>query len=378
VDAPVTRSSDTPLAPTAEDLERLLSGAGPRVHFQPIVDVARATVVGYEALARFDVLGPLEWFEAARRHGVADQLEAAAVRAALMRRPDLPVNTFMTVNVAPDMLARPALAAVLGELMPLHRVVVELTEQVAIDSYTDLEPQLDQLRAAGALLAIDDAGAGYAGLQHLLQLRPDIIKLDRSLVAGLHRDEAKRALVQMLGGFAGRIDAWILAEGVELAAELDALSDLGVPLAQGYLLGRPQADFATLENDLAARLLSRAGATAGPGLRALLEVAVTEPDEESARRALARTDDEMVVMVDEHHHPVATVALDGLTRAIRDTGLRVNIDTDPVDAARRAIVRERSARFHPLVCTDNAGRFLGIVRMERLVDHLAGRPTGTS
>ena len=102
-------------------------------------------------------------------------------------------------------------------------MVIELTEHERIDSYAALEPALDRLRAAGALLAIDDAGAGYAGLQHVLSLRPDIIKLDRALVEGLDRDEAKRTLVEMIGTLAGRLDAWLLAEGIETGEELDVL-----------------------------------------------------------------------------------------------------------------------------------------------------------
>ena len=367
-----------PAPVTSADLERVLDGGGPTSHVQPIVDLARGTVVGYEALARFDEHGPLVWFDAARRHGVADRLEAAAVRAALRRRDELPVNTFLTVNVAPDMLARPALVEVLNEVGSLRGIVVELTEQVPIESYVDLEPQLDRLRAAGALLAIDDAGAGYAGLQHLLQVRPDIIKLDRGLVAGLHRDEAKRALVEMLGTFASRVDAWILAEGIEVVEELDALVALGVPLAQGYLLGRPQPSFESLDPEVAGRVLGSARPQPAPGLRSLLEPARAERDADAARASLAASDDDLVVLVDEHHQPVATVGLDGLTRAVRDTGMRVNVDTDPVDLAQRAIVRERPSRFHPLVCIDNAGRFLGIVRMERLIGHLADRADGAA
>jgi EAL domain-containing protein (putative c-di-GMP-specific phosphodiesterase class I) len=370
----VTPSPPTVVAPSARDIERLLGGHGLQVHFQPIVDLARAVVVGYEALARFPVFGPLDWFGAARQHGVVDRLEAAAIRAALQRRDDLPPNTFMSVNVAPDMLPRPALQSVLEEFAPLHRVVVELTEQVPIDDYRDLEPQLDRLRASGALLAIDDAGAGYAGFQHLLKLRPHFVKLDRDLVAGLHRDEAKRALVQTLGHFASRIDAWILAEGIELAGELETLAAIGVPLAQGYLLGRPQQGFTQLEPEVARQLIARAPLNSRPGLRPLLETVGAAYDEATARRTLSASDqEEMVVLVDEHDHPVATVTPDGLTRSIRDTGVRINIDTEPSDAARRAIVREQSARFLPLVCTDSAGRYLGIVRMERLVEHLADK-----
>lgn len=367
---PPAGQPDAEPAITRAEIERAIR-TGPVSHLQVVADVARATVAGYEALARFGRRGPFAWFGAARSAGLADQLEAAALRAALERRDDLPVNTFLTVNVSPDLLHRPAVAAVLSDFMPLRGIVVELTEQVPIESYTELEPRLNQLRSSGAMLAIDDAGAGYAGLQHLLQLRPDIIKLDRSLVSGVHRDEAKRALIDILGGFASRIDAWVLAEGVEHPEELDVLADLGVPLAQGYLLGRPAPAFGELDQDAALRLLSHARTLASTGLRSILEPARAERDETAARHALYLSDEEFVVLVDEYGAPLATLGAGGLVETIRDTGMRVNVDTDPAQAARRAIVRDRAARFHPLVCTDNAGRYVGIVRIERLIEHLA-------
>ena len=87
------------------------------------------------------------------------------------------------------------------------------------------------------MIAVDDTGAGYAGLHHLISVRPEIIKLDRTLVAGIDTDRPRRALVEMFGSFANRFDAWVLAEGVETAAELATLRRIGVPLAQGFLLG---------------------------------------------------------------------------------------------------------------------------------------------
>jgi EAL domain-containing protein (putative c-di-GMP-specific phosphodiesterase class I) len=159
--------------------------------------------------------------------------------AAFEPRSSLPLNCFLAINVTPDELARPVVRRVLDQQDDLAGVVIELTEQTRIDSYLALEPYLNRYKAAGALIAVDDAGSGYAGLQHLISPRPAIIKLDRHFVDGIDGDEAKRALVEMLGTFADRTDCWLLAEGIERPEELEVIAGLGVPLAQGYLLGRP-------------------------------------------------------------------------------------------------------------------------------------------
>jgi EAL domain-containing protein (putative c-di-GMP-specific phosphodiesterase class I) len=357
---------------TEGDLDRLLAGAGPGHVFQPIVDLARATVVGYESLARFDhpVRSPLAWFDLARRHGRLAELEALSLRSAVAARSALPRNTFLTVNLSPAALDSPLVRAVWDDFPSLGGVVLELTEQDPVDSYAAIEPLLDRLRGAGALLAIDDAGAGYAGLQHMLSLRPDIIKLDRGLVEELDANEAKRTMVEMIGTLAGRLDAWLLAEGVERAEELDVLIRLGVPLAQGYYLGRPGADLDPLDTTVAARILSQHRLTAQGGLRALLELVPTAYDREEAAAAFADDHVDLVVLLDRHASPTAVMDADGLVHAVRDVALRVNVDTDLVEVVRRALVRPARHRFAPLVCTDNAGRHLGVVRMERLVEQL--------
>ena len=154
------------MTPGPEDLDAVIAGGGVRSEFQPVIDLARASVVGYEALARFDgpVSSPLPWFEAAQLHGRLVELEAAALRSALEAHAILPTNTFLTVNIGPASIDTPLCRAVWADFPALGGVVIELTEHERIDSYTALEPALDRLRAAGALLAIDDAGAGYAGL----------------------------------------------------------------------------------------------------------------------------------------------------------------------------------------------------------------------
>src|SRR3954466_10876650 len=215
--------------------------------FQPILDLAAATVAGYEALARFPgTAGPDVWFAAAAEAGVAAELEALAIHKALTVAPSLPANTFLTVNVSPHLLGSAPVRDALGTRPDLHRVVVELTEHTPVDDLELLRRQCDELRRRGALIALDDAGSGYSGLQQLAALRPQVVKLDRALVSDADTDPVRVALAEMLGEFAGRIDAWLLAEGIETAAELAAFAQLGVPLAQGWLLGRPTKDFVPL------------------------------------------------------------------------------------------------------------------------------------
>jgi EAL domain-containing protein (putative c-di-GMP-specific phosphodiesterase class I) len=151
-----------------------------------------------------------------------------------------PHEIFMSVNVSPATTVSPELAALVADA-PAHRVVVELTEHHRIDCYDALLGALDRLRAHGARIAVDDAGAGHAGLQHILRLHPEVLKLDMALTRGIDADPARRALATALVHFAEDIDSVIVAEGVETIEELDVLRSLAVRCAQGYLLGLPGA-----------------------------------------------------------------------------------------------------------------------------------------
>lgn len=354
-------------------LENACRGVGLRSEFQPIADVSRGIVAGYEALARFDSgpRNPELWFRAARDHGVEADLDAATLRSALRLRSDLPTNTFLTVNVAPHSLCSTAVRAVWAEQPTLAGLVVEITEQNAIESYAALEPDLDRLRAAGALIAVDDAGAGYAGLHHLLMLRPTIIKLDRMLVTDVDQDETKRALIEMLGTFAGRVDAWVLAEGVERAGELDALATLGVPLAQGYFLARPAPAWAPLNSEAADQLVTRTRPPPSHTLRSILEVAPYVRSLEEIGNVFQHNPTGVVALVDADERPISIVTPDTWTVGMVEPGIRVNVDTPITEAALRAMTRSPSTRFSPLLCTDGAGRYLGVVHLERLVHAMA-------
>jgi EAL domain-containing protein (putative c-di-GMP-specific phosphodiesterase class I) len=223
-------------------VERVIVGAQVSVVFQPIVDLESGHVVGTEALARFpgSELGPHEWFERAARGGLALELELAAVRIALSSLGSLDPSVFLAVNVSPEVAAHPQLATTLEAVDP-RRVVVEVTEHAPVDDYVALRDTLDALRAAGLRLAIDDAGAGYASLRHIVRLDPDLIKIDISLTRGIDGDRVQRALAAALTSFATETGAEIIAEGIETAAELQTLRELGVRYGQGYLLGRPSA-----------------------------------------------------------------------------------------------------------------------------------------
>jgi EAL domain-containing protein (putative c-di-GMP-specific phosphodiesterase class I) len=119
-----------------------------------------------------------------------------------------------------------------------REIVLEITEHAPVESYADLTAALDLLRSQ-VRIAVDDAGAGYAGLQHILEIRPDIVKLDIALVRGVDGDPVRRALVAGMVAFAREGGCSLLAEGIETDSELSTLQTLGVALGQGYLLGRP-------------------------------------------------------------------------------------------------------------------------------------------
>jgi EAL domain-containing protein (putative c-di-GMP-specific phosphodiesterase class I) len=340
--------------------------------FQPIVDLAAATVAGYEALARFPgTAGPDVWFAAAAEAGVAAELEALAIHKALDVVPSLPANTFLTVNVSPHLLGAAPIQEALTTRPDLHRVVVELTEHTPVDDLEVLRRQCDDLRMRGALIALDDAGSGYSGLQQLAALRPQVVKLDRALVSDADTDPVRVALAEMLGEFAGRIDAWLLAQGIETAAELATFARLGVPLAQGWLLGRPGPGFAPLAPETARLVRAQvARARLVDSVASLLRpVRQVEPDE--ATRGVPPA-----VLIGQHGEPAGLLLADPRTAHVytAPVSLRVHASDDVGDTLQRALTRPPAQRFDPVLCTDPTGHVLGLLRVEDLAT--AARSTG--
>lgn len=211
----------------------------PSMVFQPIVELATGRVVGVEALARFDTgTTPDRWFAEAASLGLGAELELAAVKSALHHMDRLDLPQFMAVNVSPNVLLDRRLHELLRK-QGQGRVVVEITEHQPVESYDDLKIVRGRLRRDGIRVAIDDAGAGYASLRHILKLAPDIIKLDIGLTRDIDRDPIKRALATSLVQFASESDSIVTAEGIETASELDTLRSLAVPWGQGFHLGYP-------------------------------------------------------------------------------------------------------------------------------------------
>ena len=207
---------------------------------QPIVDLGSGIPVGYEALARFESETPKPpniWFAMADEVGLGRELELAAVRSALGHLDTLPDGAYLSVNVSPDTAVTSDFASLMET--GTDRVVIEVTEHAAIGDYPRFNSSVARLRFLGMRYAVDDAGAGFATFSHILSTKPDIVKLDMSLIRDIHRDLARRALLHGLIYFIEQINATAVAEGVETLEEAESLKRLGVHCAQGYYFGRP-------------------------------------------------------------------------------------------------------------------------------------------
>jgi EAL domain-containing protein (putative c-di-GMP-specific phosphodiesterase class I) len=225
---------------TRARLERIISEREFRIAMQPVVDLESEGIVGFEALARFDDgMPPLPRFAEATSVGLGADLELAAIREAVATASNLPAGAFLAVNVAPRTVVDRAVE--LGEIVaPAGRtVVLELTEHVPIHDYARLRAAIAEV-GHPVDVAVDDAGAGYASLRHILELQPAFAKLDISLVRGIDGDELRQALAAGLNYFALRTGCRLIAEGVETPEESAMLFSLGIELAQGFLFGWPE------------------------------------------------------------------------------------------------------------------------------------------
>lgn len=224
-------------------VSRLIDGRSFAIVFQPIFDLRTAKLVAAEALTRVLVSpdpSPARWFGEAESVGLGSNLELAVLEPALARLDDLPPPCRLAINIGPESVARKEFLALLGQHDP-SRIVLELTEHAEVSDYPRLRRVLHELRRAGLTLAIDDTGAGFASLSHIVKLAPDVIKLDLEFTRGVDRDPVRRSLAMSLVAFARDTGATVVAEGIETVGELETLSDLGVAHGQGYLLGRPGA-----------------------------------------------------------------------------------------------------------------------------------------
>ena len=236
-------------------MERLVARKEFSIVYQPLWNIRMGTVFGFECLARFPAdpeRSAESWFEEADSVGLLADLEIALIIAALSSANSLPETVSLSINVSAATVLD---SRFIEALRPFNvaRLIIELTEHAQIDDYEAVAAALRPLREMGARIAVDDAGSGFASLQHLIGVNADLIKLDRSLIQGIDRMPASRAMIAALRHFAADTNSTVLAEGIETQAEFDALAALGVEFGQGYFLGKP------MSFKLARELLRRVG-----------------------------------------------------------------------------------------------------------------------
>jgi hypothetical protein len=212
-------------------------------------------------------------------------------------------------------------------------------------------------------------------LQQILTLKPDILKVDRSLIEGIDVDESKAALVEMFGIFADRIDAWLLAEGVETVGEARRCSALGVALAQGYLFARPGPPWVGITPGVEEQLIGSARqrtTTLHSIIELMPSVDAAHPDD--ARTILIDGGASHVVLVDTDRRPVGIFTAESMLSGVTINALRANVHATAHDVAHRLSTSTSGDTVAPILVTDNEGRYLGTVPIQRLLASLASRP----
>lgn len=232
-----------------DELEAVIDGRRLNMLFQPIASLRGRAVVGYEALVRGPadsmMHNPLVLFGAAQHCNRVVELDLLCRQLAAQRFAALNLPGLLFMNIVPALMLDPdyrpqrAIDGIVASGLPVHRVVLELSERYPLEDYSGVRRALAEYREAGLAIAIDDLGAGYASLRLWSELQPGYVKIDQHFVRGLDADPVKREFVRSMGEIARGVGAQVVAEGVETATELQALADLGIEMAQGYHLGRP-------------------------------------------------------------------------------------------------------------------------------------------
>lgn len=239
IEAPARGTDTTPDQSRA--IRRVVSERLFEVVFQSIHDVTTGRVMGVEALARFpcEPFQPVSFFAQAALLGLNIELETAIVERVLAMMPQLPDGVFVAVNISPAAVLQAPWAELLAGV-DAARIVLEITEHDAVHNYGALDDVLEECRARGMRVAVDDVGAGFSSFSHVLELEPEFVKIDLSITRNIDADDARRRLAQAIAEFTGQIGATVIAEGVETQGELDAVGAAGITWAQGYHLSRPK------------------------------------------------------------------------------------------------------------------------------------------
>lgn len=337
------------------------------VTYLPILDVVRGVAAGYQAVAApVEHLPPGRLIHpASRRHVVANTVSTALEAAAA-----LPTNTFISIPIPLRLVDDAMIKGLLRDHGDLSGVVLDITDFDS-DVAAQTESALDGFRHAGAQISVGGRDDAQPELGSIVRLRPAIIRLGAAWTRDLDLHPARRSAIEVTGRLAGQLDAWILADGVVTSAELRALAGLGVPLAQGPFIGEAQETWPEI-GEATRMVLPPSTHTTDGVLRALLQQAYTTRNIDAAASILPdATGFEHVVVVDEDSRPVSLLVQGTLGEWEPIDVLTVNVDTPVSEAVTRALARPRTTRFSPVACTDAAGRFLGILRIERLMEQLA-------
>jgi EAL domain-containing protein (putative c-di-GMP-specific phosphodiesterase class I) len=351
------------------------------IRFNPVADLKRGVPAGYEAVFALDEGGtarsPHAWSQQVHVQA-AGFVESRLVSMALAARDELPSNAFLAVDVSAQALLGDDLPSVLREAGRLERLVLVVADDTHRVPTHAMRPAIEAVREAGGMIGVDETGSGYASLRQVLAIRPDFVRVGADFIVEVDRDMAKGAVVETLGTLASRIDAWLIACGIPGRPELAALRRMGVPLGQGPMFGVPAEHMGPLPE-----LVSEAIRDTDPPVAAETTVASLV----EARPALpwratldeiadAFLDDprhDVIVLVDERSRPLALAERAALLRGENYERPIMRITpTSPMKAvARRAAARPPMERFHPLVACDRRGVYLGLVRVEQLLDALA-------
>lgn len=375
-----TEQDDTvPAAGDALDraIDRACDGVGIRTVYQPIVDLVASSIVGHEGLLRVDGLGGGDigaLFARADELDARPELEAAALRLAIEERPH-GADGFLALNVTASCLLDGALESTLRNVATLDDVVFEI-DGGRIDELSEIR---DRYAPRGARFSLADDSVSYDDLRRLMAVRPAYVKLDRRHFERAAHDEAALALVETMAMVAGRVGAELVAHRIEQPAELQALRDIGVTLGQGFLLGEPGA--VPSARDLV-RLAERAERLVDDrtdaALAVLVEAAVTLAEHELAtlQSAIAEHVLGFAVLVSDDHEPLALLRRRG--RELHTVPISVvPISASVRHAGRIALARPAATRFEPIVVVDELDRFVGVLRLERILGWLANDPEPT-
>jgi len=391
------------LAALNEMLETILHNRL-RVQFQSIIHLAGGYVYGYEALIRSPQAGvlkrPGQMFQVADNARLVSWLDIACQEKCFSEAANANLRDYLFINMDAEGLSYLDLgersladrAASYG--IPPHRIVLEITERQAVEDFPRLVQYIDGLRQQGFKIAIDDAGSGYNSLQAIAELRPEFVKIARSLTRSIENHGARRALLETLVRFSMQIGASVIAEGIETRDELVTIIEIGVPFAQGYLLSRPNDGFKGLRREMREfieeRMARRRERIIGR-LSTVEQIArhgvVLPPDtpaEQVATKFAKNPELESIIIVQDNRI-AGLVMRDPFERALAAEAdandlpvaclmnrhpLIVEADTSLGDLARQAACR-RERTFHEDILIARHDQYVGVVSARTLTEALA-------